>query len=98
MALKAFHEGGIFMYFILLLGVATVLLITERTFALYLKFKERPLEIRNKLLGFIQIADLDGATAYLKTLSQGIVGQIAVNAVELRARDAGEEELQARMD
>lgn len=98
MILNAFHEGGYLMYAILALGIATAILMVERTLVLFIRFREKPLQIRNHLLSFIQRADLDGAHSYVQTLPNQLMGKIAAGAVELRARDAGEEEIQARMD
>ena len=48
---QKFQEGGIFMYFILLLGITTVAFIAERIQSLYKKVQNPPENFRQNLLG-----------------------------------------------
>lgn len=97
--IQSFHEGGIFMYFILLFAIFTIALIVERSMALYIKIKEAPSNFREQVLSHIQRGDLAGAENYANTAGSGTgLGRIAAIGCHLRANAGGEEELQARMD
>jgi biopolymer transport protein ExbB len=97
--LQSFHEGGVFMYFILIFGVFTLAFIIERAMALYMKLKNPPSDFRVRLSEFLGRGDLKGAESY--AMSRGADtprGRIAEIGCQLRGSAAGDEEVQARMD
>lgn len=94
-----FHAGGIFMYFILLFGLLTMVFIVERTIALYLKFKDAPKNFRKTILTFIAQSDFKSAQDYIQMEAKDTsIGQIAAVGCKMRQAGAGDEALQARMD
>lgn len=96
--LQRFHEGGVFMYFILIFGVCTLALIIERGLALYMKTKIASKGLRQQILGFIQRGDLKGAEEAAKAQSDAPLNRVVEVGCHIRANAGGEEELQARMD
>ncbi len=96
--LQRFHEGGIFMYVILVLGVATLAVVIDRALALYLKMKTTPQDFRNQVLDFVRRGDLRGASAFANGFSGTALGRIAGLGLNLRVSHGGEEEIQSRMD
>jgi biopolymer transport protein ExbB len=96
---KAFHEGGVFMYFILIFGLFTVGFIVERARSLFLGMKSEPADFRKRLLEYIARGDLSGAENYATSAAAGTsLGAVVSVGAQLRAQGCGEEELQARMD
>lgn len=97
--LRAFQEGGVFMYFILIFGIFTVAFIAERAKSLFFGWKDAPQDFRNQLLGFWTRGDLNGASQYALTAGAGTaLGAVASVGLQVRTSGGGEEELQARMD
>jgi biopolymer transport protein ExbB/TolQ len=98
--IQAFNEGGFFMYFILLFGILTFALITERAGALFIKMKLAPANFRHEIVSYLSRADFKGAEAYAKSGANAktSVGKITAIGCHLRASAAGDEEVQARMD
>jgi biopolymer transport protein ExbB/TolQ len=96
---ERFHEGGIFMYFILAFGIMTFALIAERITNLYFKVKEVPAEFRKKVLEYVVRGDFKGAEDYASLVgAQSGIGRVIVTGCKIRSNGGGEEELQARMD
>ena len=96
---QKFNEGGIFMYAILALGLATFGIIIERAIALFSKFKMPPQGLRKQSLELISRGDISAAEQLiLSTAGETAFGRIAALGCHLRSNAAGEEELQARMD
>jgi biopolymer transport protein ExbB/TolQ len=96
--IEKFQEGGVFMIFILVLGVFTVAFIFERYRALYRDLKEPSETLRKQLLPLLAQGDAAGASRVAAGLPQDALARIARIGLELRADGAGEEEIQARMD
>lgn len=97
--LSAFHEGGIFMYFILIFGLFTMALMAERSVQLFIKVKAAPADFRARVLDFLNRGDLKGAENYANSAAHGTaIGTIASLGCKIRANAGGAEELQARMD
>jgi biopolymer transport protein ExbB/TolQ len=96
--MQAFHEGGIFMYFILLFGILSFALIVERTMALFVKIKEPTPAFRQQILDAVTRGDLRGAEALAKTVGNTSLGRVVAVGAHLRANAGADEELQARMD
>lgn len=97
--LDKFHDGGAFMYFILIFAVATVGFIVERSLALYSKVKEPAADFRQKILAYLPKGDfLAAAEAARTAVPPTALNSIVEAGCRLRANAAGEEELQARMD
>ncbi len=97
--LQAFHEGGVFMYFILLFGVLSFSLIIERTVTLYFKIKEPSSAFRQQILDSVSRGDLRGAENMAKTVGANTsLGRVVAVGCHLRANAGADEELQARMD
>jgi biopolymer transport protein ExbB len=96
--LQMFKEGGIFMYFILLFGILTLMFIAERLNVLFFKVKFPPVDFREQILNYIRRGDYEGAENYAKQagVTSGL-GRVVEIGCRLRAT-AGEEELQSRMD
>lgn len=95
---KAFQGGGAFMYFILAFGLLTLSLIFERTQFFRFKVKDAPENFRSQILNCITKGDFAGAANIAKGLTRSSLGRIATIGCDLRARGAGDEEVQARMD
>ncbi len=95
---QKFHEGGLFMYFILLLGALTLSVGIERFLTLYVKFKTVPENFRDQILDFIRRGDMRGAESFSKTFTNTSLGRVISLGVSIRASSGGEEELQSRMD
>ncbi len=97
--LEKFHDGGVFMYFILIFAVATVGFIIERARALYVTVKEPAADFRQKLLHYLPKGEfLAAADAARNSEPKTALNGIVETGCRLRANAAGEEELQARMD
>lgn len=97
--IQRFHDGGVFMYPILIFGVCTLGLMIERLVTLYVTVKMPAQDYRKNLLNFISRGDLIGAESYAKTAGAGTaLGEIVTLGIHLRSNAAGEEELQARLD
>lgn len=97
--LNAFHEGGVFMYFIMIFGVMTFGLIFERVRTLYIRYKEPSADFRTNLLSYLHRNDMTGAQTYAQTVGGGsIAAEIAAVGIKIRTEGGSEEELQARMD
>ena len=86
------------MYFILLFGVLTFGLIIERALFFSYRMKMAPSDFRKNLLSSIVRGDEHGAEAYAKSFIATSIGRIASIGCGLRAKGAGDEEIQARMD
>ena len=86
------------MYFILAFALLTLSLIFERTQFFKFKVKDAPENFRTQILNSIIKGDFTGACAIAKGVSHSSLGRIAATGCELRARGAGDEEVQARMD
>ena len=95
---NAFEQGGIFMYFILIFFVLTLVFIIERAFALYVRFKGTPDNFHERLLEYIRCHDLESAKSFSSKHSDTPLGRIAKLGFSLRLEAASDEELQARMD
>ncbi len=95
---KAFQGGGTFMFFILAFALLTASLIIERAQFFKFKVKEAPANLRQQILNCILKGDFSGAEAIAKNSSQSSLGRISAVGCGLRARGAGDEEVQARMD
>jgi biopolymer transport protein ExbB len=96
---KAFQDGGVFMYFILVFAVLTLGFIVERFRALYFKAKDVSADFRTRLAELCQRGDWVGAERFCRERgAEEPVARIALEAVSIRARSGGEEEIQARMD
>lgn len=99
LVLEKFHDGGLFMYFILIFAVATVGLIVERARALYSSVKEPAADFRNRILAHLPKGDYAAAAeAARSSVPTTALNGIVETGCRLRANAAGEEELQARMD
>lgn len=96
--IKAFQGGGVFMYFILAFGVLTLGLIIERALFFSYRMKVAPSDFRKNLLERIMRGDEHGAETYAKSFIATSIGRIASIGCALRAKGAGDEEIQARMD
>ncbi len=97
--LQKFHDGGVFMYFILIFAVATLGFIIERGRALYSKVKEPAADFRQKILAYLPKGDFMGAAnAARDAQPPTALNAIVETGLRLRGNAAGEEELQARMD
>lgn len=92
----AFNEGGVFMYFILIFGLFSIAMIIERYIALYKKNPEPSAAFRKSILGFLAQGDLSGAERFAN--EDNALARITKLGVTLRAQNAGDEEIQARMD
>lgn len=95
---QRFHEGGIFMYVILVLGIATLAIMIDRALALYVKLKTTPQDFRNQVLDFVRRGDLRGAATFANGFSNTALGRIAGLGLGIRVSHGGEEEIQSRMD
>ena len=94
-----FHAGGFFMYFILIFGLLALGFIVERSFALYIQYKDAPKDFRRNILAFIGSGDFAGAREYIKAHgNNSSIARVAMTGVNLRLNGAGDEALQARMD
>ncbi len=94
-----FVKGGIFMYPILVFGLLTIALVTERYISLYIKPKFAPKDFRKNILGFIAKGDFKSAVNYVEMSAKDTsIGKITLIACKLRSAGAGDEALQARMD
>src|SRR4051812_23460565 len=94
---RAFEEGGPFMYVILAFGIFTSAFIVERALYLYTRVVTAPTGFRQKVLEFIGRGDFKGAEVYaINTKSS--VGNIVATGLRIRGNHGGEEVLQARMD
>ena len=97
--LHHFKAGGIWMWPILLFGIAAISIISERVYTVFVKTKSLPADFRQKLLGYLQRGDFRGAEEFCRSQNpQTPVTRIAEVGCHLRANAGGEEELQARMD
>ena len=95
---NAFEQGGVFMYFILIFFVLTIAFIIERTIALYIRFKEMPVDFHKNILECIKRSDLNTAGSIASQYDDRPLGRIAKVGLALRSEAASDEELQARMD
>ena len=96
---QKFHEGGIFMYVILLFAALTIGFIVERAIALFFKIKAPAADFRQQVLNFISQGDIKGAENYARTSAGNTsLGRVVALGCHIRANAGGEEELQARMD
>ena len=96
---KAFQDGGVFMYFILVFAVLTLGFIVERFSALYMKAKNVSQDFRSRLAELCQRGDWVGAERLCRERAPAEpIARIALEAVSIRSRAGGEEEIQARMD
>lgn len=96
--IQHFQEGGPFMYFILVFGIFSTGLIFERFFSLYRRLPDPAPAFRQSLLDRLAAGDLAGAARVADGATATAIGRIAKLGVELKARAAGDEEVQARMD
>jgi len=97
--LTFFKAGGLFMYFILVFALMIAFFIVERYFALFLKYKAAPQELRQKLLEHLKCGDWKGAEQFLNyEAKNNDLGKVALIGLKLRKSGGGEEEIQARMD
>lgn len=93
-----FEQGGVFMYFILVVGLYSLYLLIDRAFTLYLRYKPVPATFRAQLATFLKNGDLEGAKNFVRTSKQTALSSIIEMAVEMRAAGAGDDELQSRID
>lgn len=96
--IQKFHEGGIFMYFILVLGIFTVYIMVDRLIALYMRFRSVPAGFRQQVRDYIKRGDLEGAIEFSKTHKKLQLARIIELACNLKMQSSGDEELQARLD
>jgi len=95
---KAFQGGGAFMFFILGFELLTLSLIAERFQFFKFKVKNPPQNFRGQILSFLSRGDFIGAENFAKSANGASIGRIAAVGCGLRAKGAGDEEVQARMD
>src|SRR5688572_14515644 len=95
--LRAFEEGGPFMYVILALAIFTLTFVAERAVFLYRKVQPIPAGFRQKIIEYIGRGDFRGAEAYALS-TQTNVGKVVAAGLKVRANNGGEEVVQARMD
>ena len=93
-----FEEGGVFMYFILVVGIYSFYLLIDRAYTLYLRYKPVPADFRAQLATFLKNGDLEGARNFVRASKQTALSSIVEMAIELRASGAGDDELQSRID
>lgn len=94
-----YWAGGFAMHFILAFGVFTFAFTIERTFALFLKYKAAPGDLRQTLLNFIARSDMKGACDYIEMKAKDTsLGRVAMTGLKMKVAGAGDEALQARMD
>jgi biopolymer transport protein ExbB len=94
-----FHEGGIFMYFILICGCVAGAFMLERFYALYLNFK-KPIEgFRAQVLSLISSGDYKTGENFFKASeAKSPLARIASKGFAVRKNLGADDELQARMD
>lgn len=95
---ERFHQGGVWMYFILVVGVYSTYLLIDRAFALFLKYRPVPASYRTQLATFLKNGDLNGAREFVRSGRQSALSSIVDLAVQLKADGAGDDELQSRID
>jgi biopolymer transport protein ExbB/TolQ len=96
---EQFSAGGVFMYFILAIGLFTFAFIIERIYALYFSYKTEPSDFRKTILSFITRGEFKEASAYIEmTASETSLGKVTNVGCQQRSLGAGDEALQARMD
>jgi biopolymer transport protein ExbB/TolQ len=96
--LERFHGGGVFMYFILVVGIYSLYLLLDRAYTLFLRYRPVPADFRAQLATFLKNGDLSGARAFVKNGRQSALSSIVDLAIELKAGGAGDDELQSRID
>jgi biopolymer transport protein ExbB len=96
--LEHFHAGGIFMYFILCLGIFAGVIVCDRIYALYVRVKPIPNDFRWKMREFLKRGDFTGAGQYLNTIKGNALSSIISLALDLRKGAASDDELQSRVD
>lgn len=95
--LKAFNEGGVFMYFIAGFAICSTVFLIERYTALFLKQKQIPENFRSRVLEYWAKGDFKGAEDFAKMTGTHL-GSIVATASRIKSAGGGLEELQARMD
>jgi biopolymer transport protein ExbB len=95
--IRAFQEGGPFMYVILAFAIFTLTFVAERGVYLYKKVQPIPAGFRQKILDFVGRGDFRGAESYALS-TQTNVGVVVAAGLKIRANQGGEEVVQARMD
>lgn len=95
---ERFHEGGVWMYFILVVGIYSLYLLIDRAFALFLKYRPVPASFRTQLATFLKNGDLNGAREFVRSGRQSALSPIVDLACQLKADGAGDDELQSRID
>ncbi|MBY0515980.1 MAG: MotA/TolQ/ExbB proton channel family protein [Bacteriovoracaceae bacterium] len=97
--IKDFQAGGIFMYFILMVGFIVAGIIIERSLALYKAYKAAPADLRTKLLTFISLGQFAEAKAYVEMAAANTsMSKVVIAGLQVRQAGGGDEEVQARMD
>lgn len=95
---EKFHEGGIFMYFILGFGLCTLYIILERAWALYFRVRPISAAFKHQIRDYLKRGDLAGAQEFARNHKNVASAPIVELACKLKAEASGEEELQSRID
>ena len=97
--IEQYWAGGLFMHFITFFGMLCMAIIIDRTYQLYLKFKNPPTDFRQNVYSLIIAGNYADALDYVEAKSpDSAVGRIIKVGLKLRKHGCGDEEIQARMD
>lgn len=95
---EKFHEGGLFMYFILAFGLCTLYIILDRVWALYFRIRPVSASFKQQIRDYLKRGDLTGAQEFARNHKNVASAPIVELACKLKAEASGEEELQSRID
>jgi biopolymer transport protein ExbB/TolQ len=96
--IERFHEGGLFMWFILAFGMFTLYIILDRVYALYLHLKPVPSDFRDQIRSYLRRGDLDGAIDHLRSQKKHSLTPVIEMALNMRKEAVADDELQSRLD
>ena len=95
--IRAFQEGGPFMFVILAFGLLTIFFIFERWKSLYRGISVAPSELKNSMKEALRRGDLTQAER-LALQTPSVLGKIVARGCSVRLNGGSDEEVQARMD
>src|SRR5580698_6638869 len=95
---NAFHQGGIWMYAILVAQIVSIAIIAERIFALYVMRSAHQKAIAKSFEGDIRKGQIERVIARAQNLGGNPISKVVQAGAQAAVDMGGREEIQAKMD
>ncbi len=94
----AFHEGGFFMYPIMIIQLVSIAIVIERVYFLFVKRKTNNMAFVTQIEDTIRRGDLDQVITKTQAMKENTLATAIMAGAEAAKNLGGKEEIQGRMD